>query len=103
MSSETFQELGKTIYDLKLIFNFKWMAWHSEWKNINDTSFDYSHSSLLDISMYLTAIFRADRFSDGTIEQNFKNETLDKIFGRLKEERQATNIGFVQQPLKNMC
>jgi hypothetical protein len=96
MSSETFQELHKAIYDLKLIFNFKWMAWHSGWKNINDTSFDYSHSSLLDISMYLTAIFRADRFSDGTIEQNFKNGTLDKIFGNLKDERHATNSGFVQ-------
>lgn len=96
MSSETFHELHKTIYELKLIFNFKWMTWHSGWKSINDTSFDYSLSSLLDISMYLTAIFRADLFSDGTIEQNFKNGTLDKIFRRLKDERHATNSGFVQ-------
>jgi nuclear transport factor 2 (NTF2) superfamily protein len=91
MSSDTFHELHKMLYDLKLIFNFKWMAWHKGWKNINDTSFDYSNCSLLDLSMYLTAIFRADRFSDGTIEQNFKSGTLDKIFSRLRDERHATN------------
>lgn len=84
MSSETFQELHRMLYDLKLIFSFRWMAWHEGWKNINDTNFDYSGCSLLDTSMYLTAIFRADRFSDGTIEQNFKNGTLDKIFNTLR-------------------
>ncbi len=84
MSSETFQELHKMLYDLKVIFSFDWMAWHAGWKNINDMTFDYSDCSLLDISMYLTAIFRADRFSDGTIEQNFTNGTLDKIFNTLR-------------------
>lgn len=84
MNSDTFRELHKLLYDLKLIFSFDWMAWHEGWKNINDTSFDYSGCSLLDTSMYLTAIFRADRFSDGTIEQNFRNGTLDKIFNTLK-------------------
>lgn len=84
MSSDTFRELHKLLYDLKLIFSFDWMAWHEGWKNINDTNFDYSGCSLLDTSMYLTAIFRADRFSDGTIEQNFRNGTLDNIFNRLR-------------------
>lgn len=84
MSNKTFQELHKMIYDLKLIFSFNWMAWHEGWKKINDVNSDYSGCSLLDTSMYLTAIFRADRFSDGTIEQNFRNGTLDKIFDRLR-------------------
>jgi hypothetical protein len=84
MSSETFQELHQKLYDMKLVFDFKWMAWHKGWKNINDTSFDFSGCSLLDISMYFTAIFRADRFSDGTIEENFSNGTLDKIFKVLR-------------------
>lgn len=84
MSSDTFQELHEMLYEMKLIFSYKWMAWHKGWKIINDTNFDYSKSSLLDISMYLTAIFRADRFSNGTIEQNFKNGTLDKIFTALR-------------------
>lgn len=84
MRSETFQELHQKLYDMKLIFDFNWGAWHKGWKNINDNSFDYSNCSLLDISMYLTAIFRADRFSEGTIEQNFKNGTLEKLFKRLR-------------------
>lgn len=84
MSSTIFHELHEMLYDLKLIFDFKWMAWHEGWKNINDTNFDYTGISLLDISMYLTAIFRSDRFSDVTIKQNFKNGTLDKIFNALK-------------------
>jgi len=84
LSSEAFKELHEMLYDMKLIFNFKWMAWHEGWKNINDTNVDYSGCSLLDASLYLTAIFRADRFSDGTIEQNFKNGAFDKIFNTLR-------------------
>lgn|SRR5690348_1071305 len=84
MSSDIFNELHKMLYDMKLIFDFKWMAWHEGWKNINDKNYDFSSCSLLDTSMYLTAIFRADRFSDGTLEQNFRNGTLDKIFNTLR-------------------
>jgi hypothetical protein len=84
MLMDAFREVHESLYTIKLIFNFNWMAWHQGWKNINDAGFDYSDSSLLDISMYLTAIFRADRFSDGTIEHNFKNGTLDKVFNALK-------------------
>lgn len=80
MSKENFTEFHKILYKMKLIFNFNWMTWHKGWKNINDNDFDFSNSSLLDLSMYLTAIFRADRFNDVTIEQSFKNGTLDKIF-----------------------
>lgn len=84
MSNNTFHELHKMIYDLKLIFSFNWMAWHEGIKKINDVNSDYSDCSLLDTSMYLTVIFRADRFSEGTIEQNFRNGTLEKIFDRLR-------------------
>lgn len=84
MFNKTFQELHENLYDMKLIFNFKWMVWHKGWENINDTNFDYSHCSLLELSMYLTSIFRADRFNDGTIEANYRNGTLDKIFNALR-------------------
>lgn len=84
MLNKVFQELHEKLYAMKLVFNFKWMVWYKGWKNINDTNFDYSHCSLLDLSMYLTAIFRADRFNDGTIETNFRNGTLDKIFNALR-------------------
>ena len=41
--------------------------------------------SLLDLSMYITHIFRADKFTPGTKEEMFKNGTVDKIFAHLKE------------------
>ncbi len=84
MCTNTFQDLHKMMYALKLIFSFDWMAWHQGWKNINDKNFDYSRCSLLDTSMYLTAIFRADRFNKGTIEQKCKDGTLENIFDRLR-------------------
>ncbi|HAD33646.1 MAG TPA: hypothetical protein DCF44_03985 [Chitinophagaceae bacterium] len=84
MRNEIFNELHAMLYDLKLIFSFNWMAWHEGWKNIFDINYDYSGCSLLKTSMYLTTIFRADRFRDGTLEQNFKNGTLDKIFENLR-------------------
>lgn len=83
-NKESFEQLHKKLYDLKLIFDFRWMAWHEGWKNINHSNFDFSNCSLLDISMYLTAIFREDGFSEGTIKKYFKNGTLDKIFNRLQ-------------------
>ncbi len=84
MGSKIFGELHSLLYNLKLIFDFKWMNWHSGWKTINNPNADYSTCSLLEISMYLTAIFRADRFSDGTIEEHFNNGTLQKIFDRIE-------------------
>ncbi|MBC7409138.1 MAG: hypothetical protein H7339_12180 [Arcicella sp.] len=91
ISSETFNELHKLIYDLKLIFSFRWQAWDTGWKNINDTNFDYANSSLIDLSMYLTAIFRENRFADGTIKENFENGTIDKIFDSLKNQAFTTS------------
>jgi hypothetical protein len=80
---KAFQQLHKLLYELKLIFDFKWMTWHHGWENLNDTSFDFSNCSLLDLSMYLTAIFRSDRFNDGVIEEHFRNGVLKKIVNRL--------------------
>ncbi len=86
MNNRFFSEFHKMLYDLELIFSFNWMAWHEGWKEIHDTKTDYSKCSLLKISMYLTAIFRAERFCDGVIDENFRNRTLDKVFERLREE-----------------
>ncbi len=82
--NDSFRILHEKLYDLKLIFDFDWRAWHRGWKHIKNTRFDYSRSSLLDISMYLTAIFRADRFNEGTIVQNIKNGTIGKILEQLR-------------------
>lgn len=85
MDSEPFRDLHTSLYDLKLIFDFDWTGWETGWKNINDKTFDFAGCSLLELSMYLTAIFRADRFCDGEIECRFKDGTLGKIFNALNQ------------------
>lgn len=84
MGSDLFVALFKRLYELKIIFDFKWMDWDEGWKNIKNRNYDYSRCTLLELSMYLTAIFRADRFSEGTIEENIENGTLQKIFNAIK-------------------
>lgn len=83
-NTKEFTGLNERLYNLKLIFNFNWMSWDTGKKNIMDANFDFSNCSLLDLSMYLTTIFRADRFNDGTIEENFRNGTLEKIFNSVR-------------------
>lgn len=85
-SGMVFKQLNQAIYDLKLVFPFNWMSWHNGAKIINNLNYDYSSSSLLDLSMYITAIFRAERFNDGTIAMYFKNGTLDRIFDALQKQ-----------------
>ena len=53
--------------------------------NLNNKDYDYKDCSLLELSMYITHIFRADKFTPGTKEEMFKNGTVDKIFAHLKE------------------
>lgn len=83
--NEVFGDFHKLLYELKLIFDFRWMSWHKGWNNINNQDFDYSNCTFLELSMYLTAIFRCDRFSDGTIEANMENGTIGKLMARLME------------------
>jgi len=77
-------QLSDQLYDRKLIFNFNWPAWHAGKKKINDKEHDYSTSTLLELSMLLTTIFRQDRFSDN-LKYYLLNGTLNKILKRLKE------------------
>lgn len=85
MNSETGKSLHRTLIQQGIIFSSPWMEWEPGLINIKNTSFDYSDASFLEISMYITAIFNADRSHPGIIERNFQNGTLDKIFRRLKE------------------
>lgn len=82
--TEPFYKLYETIYNLKLVFDFNWMKWKEGIANINNPDFDFSSCSLLQVSMYLTVIFRQDRYCEGVIESNYKNGTLKKIFSALR-------------------
>lgn len=77
--SKSFQEFHKKLYELKIIFDFKWMRWYEGHALLKDPHTDYSKLSLLQISMLLTAIFRSDRFDDVSIKQYTENGVMKKL------------------------
>lgn len=78
-------ELYDSISKLELVFVFDWMRWEEGMKNLSSDDFNCSSASLLEISMFLTAIFRSDRFDEGVIDFCFYSGKMEKIFNRLKE------------------
>jgi hypothetical protein len=82
-SSKAFQAFHDKLYEIGLVFNFNWMRWYDGYDFLEDTKSDYTQLPLLKVSMFLTSIFRADRFSPGTIEQFLENGTIQKIIKRL--------------------
>ncbi len=89
---DVYDRLHKSLYNAKLIFAFRWVDWYDGMHIINNLNYDYSASTLLDLSMYLTALFRSERFNEGTIEEYFENGVLDKIFERLGEISKEPDI-----------
>jgi hypothetical protein len=79
LQSESFQQFHQMLYDLKIVFPFKWSKWAVGIKALEDPSTDFSRSTLLQLSMYLTVIFRSDKFNDGSIEQAFKSGLLNRV------------------------
>jgi len=77
--SKAFQTFHEKLYELKIIFDFKWMKWYEGLAILTDVNTDYSKLSLLQISMLLTAIFRSDRFDDVSIKQNLDNGIIKKL------------------------
>lgn len=62
-----------------VIFEFKWHAWHRGWVNVRNPKFNFYGASLLELSMYLSAIFLSEPYDEGSIEFYFNNKTLDRI------------------------
>lgn len=91
-SSSTFSALHEALYDQKIIFNYDWPGWIKGKGDLNRRNFDFSKSTLTELSMYLTMIFRADRFSDGTIQRFYDNGVLPRIFSALLPAWQRETI-----------
>jgi hypothetical protein len=85
MQSDSFKAFHQKLYEQQIIFSFKWQKWAAGQKTFQDLNVDFSSCSLLQLSMYLTLIFRADRFSGGTIQQCLDNGVLDKLMNRIEE------------------
>lgn len=82
-SSWAFEAFHEALYDRKIIFDYDWPGWIKGKGDLNRQNFDFSKSTLTELSMYLTMIFRADRFSEGTIQRFYDNGVLQKIFSAL--------------------
>jgi hypothetical protein len=85
MQSDSFKAFHQKLHEQQIIFSFKWQKWAAGQKTFQDLNVDFSICSLLQLSMYLTLIFRADRFSGGTIQQCLDNGVLDKLMNRIEE------------------
>lgn len=81
---DAYNHFHNLLYDLKLVFPFEWMTWKKGIKNLQNTQFEFRNTSLLERSMYLTTIFRSDRFSEGTIDEFFYNGVIQKIMNSLE-------------------
>lgn len=79
LQSEIFKRFESFLYEVKLIFNFRWKDWEEGRKIIHDAHADLSCCSLLDLSMYLTLIFRLEHLEPGTISEAYRNGVLRKI------------------------
>ena len=59
------------------------MSWTAGTINLNNKDYDFKGCSLLELSMFLTAIFRADKFNLGTKEEMFTKAVFDRIVASL--------------------
>lgn len=85
LTGEEFQQFHQMLYQLKVIFNFAWKRWGQGRKALKEDTVEYKGLTLLQISMYLTIIFREDRFSDCALTHYFKSGIMTKLFDQLEE------------------
>lgn len=66
--------------------NLNWMNWDEGEQMQNDENFDFSSIDTLTKCKLMTAICRAERFSDGTIRYYVLNGTMLRIINSIKQE-----------------
>ncbi|MBK6819400.1 MAG: hypothetical protein IPG85_07280 [Bacteroidetes bacterium] len=88
--NEKMWDLVQLLYKMGLIFPFDYylLDW-DKGKYFIDNQLNFSNCDLLDLSMYLTAIIRADRFRSDVpgenIEGFFTDGSMKRIFLQLKK------------------
>ncbi len=82
---EKFSEFHEMLYHLKIIFSLNWMRWTAGKRMLMNNNIDYSKCSLLDLSMFITAIFRSDRFDDVSIKEFEEKGVVQKIFEKWQQ------------------
>ena len=89
LESQTFNQLFKALYESKVIQPFDYIDWQSARQAWNDPGYDFAQLSLVELFEHLTAIFRADRFEEGTIVCAFNSGLFEKIFQSLEQKIQT--------------
>src|SRR5687767_8129067 len=67
LESQAFNQLYRALHHSQLIFSFNWMDWPPAQEALNNKAYQFDNLSLLELSQHLTAIVRADYYSEGTI------------------------------------
>jgi hypothetical protein len=89
LESQTFNQLFKALYQSKVIQPFDYMDWQSARQAWSNADYDFSRLSLVELFEHLTAIFRADRFEEGTIVCAFNSGLFEKIFQSMEQKVQT--------------
>ncbi|MGJ1383941.1 DUF6508 domain-containing protein [Sphingobacterium siyangense] len=66
--------------------NLNWMNWDEGEKMVNDENFDFNSIDTLTKCKLMSAICRAERFSDGAIRHYVLNGTMLRIINSIKQE-----------------
>lgn len=81
---EAFTHFYDLLSDLKIIFPFNWTSWTEGKRKLLNPITDFSKCSLIELSMFVTTIFRSDRFDDVSLDQYFENGVMENIFLQFK-------------------
>jgi hypothetical protein len=90
--SDTVEEIVQLLYDLNIVVPFDWDAWYQDGGRIPSPD-EVARGSAAEAARLVTAIVRAERFSEGTLANALADGTLEAALARLRrwydEERRA--------------
>ena len=89
LESQTFNQLFRALYSSKVIAPFDYIDWESARQAWSNPNFQFDHLSLVELFEHLTAIFRADRYEEGTIVSAFNSGLFEKIFQSMEQKIQT--------------
>jgi hypothetical protein len=98
--SDALERLIRSLYELGVIVSFNWPDWHGDKTYARGRGLDTA--PVADAVRMVTAIVRADRFSEGTIAAMLDDGTLLAALGRIRHwyevERSPSSIGAARLP-----
>lgn len=80
-----FKKCQQLLLSYGVVFEFNWHAWHRGWVNLRNPKFSFHWASLLELSMYLSAIILSEPFDEGSIEFYFNNKTIERIIMAMEQ------------------